>query len=60
LVGGAAEADGLAVVSAEAANKMGNTTLSIFAFVNIGHSPTLDNQESGSAQLVTQKGHPER
>jgi hypothetical protein len=58
-VGGAADADGVPTVSTEAANKKGNKTLKNFDFVNTGHSPTLYNQESRLAQLVTPKDHPE-
>jgi hypothetical protein len=47
-------------VSIEAANKKGNTTFKNFDLVNTERSPTLDNQESRLAQLVTLKGHPER
>jgi hypothetical protein len=42
----AADADGLAIVSTEAASKKGNTTLKNFDLVNTERSPTLDNQES--------------
>jgi hypothetical protein len=56
----AADADGLATVSTEAANTMGNTTRKNFDLVDTGHSPTLDNQKSAIAQLVTPKDHPER
>ncbi len=56
----AADADGVAIVSTEAASKKGNTTLKNFDLVNTERSPTLDNQESWLALLVTLKGHPER
>jgi hypothetical protein len=46
-------ADGVATVSAVATIKKGSTTLTNFDLVYIGHSPTLDNQKSGLAQLVT-------
>jgi hypothetical protein len=32
----------------------------LFIVLDIGHSPTLDNQKSGLAQLVTLEGHAER
>jgi hypothetical protein len=57
---GTADADGLATVSTEAINKKGNRTLKNFDLVNTGHSPTLDKQESGLAQLITPTGHPRR
>jgi hypothetical protein len=56
----AADADGVAIVSTEAANKKGNTTFKNLDLLNTERSPTLDNQESRLAQLVTLKGHPER
>ena len=56
--GTAADAEGVPVVTTDAANKKGNATLKIFVLVNTGHSPPLVNQKSGLAQLVTPKDHP--
>ena len=57
--GTAADAEGVPVVSTDVTNKKGNRKLNDFVLVNTGHSPTLDNQKSELAQLVTPKDHPE-
>ena len=50
--GTAADAEGVPVVSTDAANKNGSVDLNNFEMVNIAISPSYDDRESGIAQKV--------